>query len=186
MFLTTDRLLLRDFVEDDWRAVLAYQRDPRYLRFYEWADRSEEEVQKFVQVFLDQQRESPRNKFQVAIILRAENRLIGNCGLRRETETEGSLGYELDPDYWSHGYATEAARETLRFGFEELKLHRVSSWCIAENVASAHALEKLGMKREGHLRERNFFKGEWWDELVYAILEEEWRRMNNETIISHA
>jgi ribosomal-protein-alanine N-acetyltransferase len=53
-------------------------------------------------------------------------------------------------------------------------LHRVWSWCVADNTGSVHVLEKLGMRQEGRLRENEFYKGRWWDTLMYAILAEEW------------
>ena len=82
MQLTTDRLILREFVEDDWPAVLAYQRDPRYLRYTHWIDRSPQDVKQFVQMFLSQQFALPRTKFQLAVTLKDTQRLIGNCGIR--------------------------------------------------------------------------------------------------------
>jgi [ribosomal protein S5]-alanine N-acetyltransferase len=105
------------------------------------------------------------------------DRLIGNCGIRMKSvgAFEADIGYELNPDYWSRGLATEAARGIIRFGFEQLKLHRISSWCVADNVGSAHMLEKIGMRQEGRLRENEYYKGRWWDTLLYAILEHEWR-----------
>jgi len=57
-----------------------------------------------------------------------------------------------------------------------LNLHRLTARCLAENSASIRVLEKLGLRREGCLREREFFKGRWWDELLFAQLEREWRR----------
>ncbi len=177
MILTTDRLLLREFVEGDWQRVLEYQSDPRYLRYYAWTGRTEEDARVFVRMFLDQQAESPRRKFQLAIIMRVEDRLIGNSGIRVNNPDlrEANIGYELDPRYWGHGYATEAARAILAFGFDELRLRRVWARCIAENAASARVLERLGMRREGHLRENEWLKGRWWDTLLYAILDHEWR-----------
>lgn len=176
MELHTDRLLLREFVTADWPAVLAYQRDPRYLRYYEWTDRTPGDAQRFVQMFLDQQEEQPRRKFQLAIVLKDTQHLIGNCGIRKASveAREADIGYELSPEQWGHGYATEAARAVVEFGFAELKVHRIWSWCIADNVASAHVLEKLGLKLEGRLREKEYFKGRWWDTLLYAILKDEW------------
>src|SRR5688500_5119119 len=176
MLLTTERLLLRDFVPSDWVAVLAYQQDPLYLRYNEWTSRTAEEVRDFIQMFLDQQRQYPRIKFQFAITLKSNGQLIGNCGIRRESpEThEADIGYELDPKYWGKGYATEAARAVLQFGFTQLSLHRISAWCVADNIGSAHVLEKLGMRQEGRLREHQYFKDRWWDTLLYAILYEEW------------
>jgi ribosomal-protein-alanine N-acetyltransferase len=182
MILTTDRLLLREFVEGDWLAVLAYQSDPRHLRYYPWIERTAEEVQAFVQSFIEQQRQQPRCKFQLAITLKADGRLIGNCGLRQDSPDarQADLGYELDPAYWGHGYATEAARALLRFGFEERGLHRIWASCLAENHASVRILERIGMVREGRQRESQWFKGCWWDTLLYAILEPAWRERTHE------
>ena len=176
MRITTARLVLREFVIDDWPDVLAYQRDPRYLRFYPWEERTEEEVREFVQMFLDQQVERPRRKFQLAITLPEGGRLIGNCGIRRKPENdwEADIGYELAPEYWGRGYATEAAQAMVEFGFRELGLHRISSWCIAENSASVRVLERVGLRPEGRLRENEYFKGRWWDSLLYGLLESEW------------
>ncbi|TMD62463.1 MAG: GNAT family N-acetyltransferase [Chloroflexi bacterium] len=155
MILATKRLVLREFEEEDWSAVLAYQSDPLYLRYYHWTHRSEQEVREFVQMFIALPNEEPRTKFQLAITLASDGRLIGNCGIRMKTPgaREADIGYELDPHFWGSGYATEAASELLAFGFRDLVLHRIWAWCIAENIASARVLEKIGMRREGHLRE---------------------------------
>jgi len=176
MKLETERLILRDFVEDDWQRVLEYQSDPLYLRYYEWTERTPEAAQEFVGWFLDHQRQEPRIKFQPAVVLKSSNQLIGNCGIRMDkTDTlEANIGYELDPKHWNHGYATEAAHAIVDFGFNKFGLHRVWSWCVADNLGSAHVLEKLGMRLEGRLRENEYYKGRWWDTLMYAILANEW------------
>ncbi len=177
MRIVTERLVLREFVADDWPAVLAYQRDPRFLLYYTWTDRTEAEVRDFVQMQVGHQAERPRRKFQLAITLPESDGLIGNCGIRRkpDNEWEADIGYELAPQHWGHGYATEAATAIVAFGFRELGLHRVSAWCIADNVASARVLEKVGLRREGRLRESEHFKGRWWDTLLYGLIESEWR-----------
>lgn len=177
MLLTTDRLVLREFRATDWPAVLAYQTDPLYLRYYEWTERTPEDVRGFVQRFMAQQQESPRLKFQLAIVLKATEQLIGNCGIRMGSADarEADIGYELAPQHWGQGYATEAARAMVQLGFTRFRLHRISAWCIAENVGSARVLEKLGMRQEGRLREKEYFKGRWWDMLLFAILDHEWQ-----------
>ena len=121
MILTTKRLVLREFEEEDWPAVLAYQTDPRYLRYYDWTQRTEQDVRAFARMFIVQREEEPRTKFQLAITLAPGGQLIGNCGIRMKTPgvREADLGYELDPRYWENGYATEAARALLAFGFQE-------------------------------------------------------------------
>ncbi len=175
MELITARLILREFVAGDWPAVLAYQRDPRYLRLYEWADRAEADVRRFVNMFIEQQKQQPRTRFQLAITLKGDGRLIGNAGIRQGSggAHEGEIGYELAPDEWGRGYATEAARAVVRFGFEELGLRRVSAWCVADNVASARVLEKVGLTLEGRLRDKEQYKGRYWDVLMYGMVREE-------------
>lgn len=97
MELTTERLILREFSESDWSAILAYQGHPLYLRYYEWTERTPEAVREFAQMFLDQQQAKPRLKFQFAVILKTTGQLIGTCGLRMTSAKarEGDIGYEL-------------------------------------------------------------------------------------------
>ena len=127
MKIETERLILRDFVSDDWRRVLEYQSDPLYLRYYEWTGRTPEAAQEFVSWFLDHQKQKPRIKFQLAVVLKTSNQLIGNCGIRMEDPNafQADMGYEFDPKHWNHGYATEAAHAIVDFGFNTFGLHRV-------------------------------------------------------------
>ena len=179
MQLTTQRLRLRDFAPGDWPAVLAYQQDPRYLRFYPWETRTEADARSFVDMFLNEQAERPRRRFQLAITLPGTAQLIGSCGIRRKpgNDWEADIGYELSPDFWGQGYATESARAMVNFGFHELRLHRISSWCIADNTASVRVLERLGFRQEGRLRRNEYFKRRWWDTLLFGLLVDEWRSM---------
>ena len=171
MQLLTPRLLLRDYTAADLPAMLAYQRAPRYLRYYPWAERTAADVSRLLQVFRDWQEEQPRRRFQLAIVLPAEGRLIGSCGLRRPPQDDraADIGYELDPDYWGQGYATEAARAMVQFGFRELELQHLTSWCIADNAASARVLARLGFRQEGRLRHQEYFKGRYWDTLIFGL-----------------
>lgn len=177
MELTTERLILREYRQDDWPAILAYQSDERYLRYYPWTGRTVEEVKDFLQMFLDQQREQPRTKYQLAVTLKSSHELIGSCGIRMDSldARQADIGYELSPQHWGLGYATEAARAIVQLGFTHFQLHRIWSWCIAANHGSASVLGKLGMQLEGRLRENEYFKGRWWDTLMYGILESEWQ-----------
>jgi [ribosomal protein S5]-alanine N-acetyltransferase len=173
----TERLMLRDFVDEDWRAVWAYHGDARYLRFYPHTVRTEADVQAFVAMFLAQQRATPRTKFQQAVVLKDGDALIGNCGVRLVDDGghEAEMGYEIAPEHWGKGYATEAGRAMLEFGFLDLQVHRISAWCIADNLASVRVLERLGFRREGVLREKERFKGRLWDVCLYGLLAAEWR-----------
>ncbi len=176
MQLETERLILREFVIDDWMAVLAYQSDPLYLRYYPWSDRTPGNVKQFIKMFLDWQRERPRTKFQLAVVPKENKQLIGNCGIRiNDVELrEANIGYELDSQFWGKGYATEAALAVLRYGFEELGMHRIAAHTLAVNKGSTRVLEKLGMRLEAQELEKEFIKGRWYDGLTYAILDREW------------
>ena len=182
MRLITERLALREFVEADWAAVLAYQTDARYLRYYPWNERTPADARAFVGMFLEWQREEPRRRFQLAVTLKSNGALIGNCGLRRKRDNdwEADIGFELAPQHWGRGYATEAARAMVTFGFQEVALYRISSWCIADNAASARVLERLGFGQEGRLRRNERFKGRWWDTLLYALLRDEWEAQDTD------
>ncbi|MXW29398.1 MAG: GNAT family N-acetyltransferase [Chloroflexi bacterium] len=176
MRLETPRLVLREYTEDDSAAVLAYQSDVRYLRYYPWEGRTLDDAQRFVQQFIDWQAESPRRRFQLAVLLCKSGVLIGSCGVRRkpDDDTEADIGFELSPEHWGRGYATEAATAMADFAFRELGVRRLSSWCIAENVASARVLEKLGMSLEGRLPAAEHFKGRNWDTLLYGMTRDRW------------
>ena len=83
----------------------------------------------------------------------------------------------LHRDYWKHGFGTELAHELLRFGFEELKCHRIYASCVADNYGSYRVMERNNMRREAHFVKNRKHRGEWLDEYIYAILDDEWNYM---------
>jgi len=117
------------------------------------------------------------DEVRLSIRLRSDGRLIGGVGLRlAEQHQNAELGYWLGVPYWGNGYATEAARAMLDYGFEELGLHRIHASHFAHNPASGRILRKLGMRYEGCQLE-HFRK---WDRFVdselYGILRRDWRK----------
>ena len=116
-------------------------------------------------------------KVWLAITLRNDGRQIGGIGLRIEEQHQhAELGYWLGAAYWGQGYATEAGRAMLRFGFEDLKLHRIFATHFKHNPASGSILKKLGMRYEGCQREHLLKWGELVDSEMYGILRREWER----------
>ena len=85
------------------------------------------------------------------------------------------IGYTVHPDHQGRGYATEAARALIDFGFGVVGAHRIVGRIDARNHASAAVLEHAGMRREAQLRENELVKGIWTDEVIYAVLFDEWR-----------
>ena len=181
MELQTDRLLLRDFTAADAERLAECRTDERYWRHYSKPADIAAQAREHVEMFVAWQRAEPRTHFQLAITLRHSGLLIGDCGVRVRDQVpygegghEADIGYELDPAYWSNGYATEAARRMLEFAFAELRLHRVWTFCAAANERSWRLMERLGMRREGRLVSNLRLDDETADTLVYAILAEEW------------
>ena len=175
MQLRTERLLLREFVEGDWPAVQEYACDPQVVRFMSWGPNTEDDTRAFVARALAGQREEPRRAYEMAVTLLDDGRLIGGCGLHLGNPANRSamLGYCYARAFWGNGYATEAARALVDFGFRELALHRIWATCDPDNAASARVLEKFGMQREGRLREDTNVRGRWRDSFVYGVLEQE-------------
>ncbi|MGH2379800.1 MAG: GNAT family N-acetyltransferase [Candidatus Limnocylindria bacterium] len=176
--LATERLLLRPYTPDDldaFHAIVERADVNRYL-YSEPRDRGQaREV--LARLSLKTGIDDEHDDLLLAVIAEASGRVIGHVTLELASREhrQGEIGYVIHPDHHGHGYATEAATLMLHLGFDELKLHRIVGRLDARNVASAHVLERLGMRREAHLRENELIKGEWCDELVYAMLASEWR-----------
>jgi RimJ/RimL family protein N-acetyltransferase len=175
--LSTERLQLRAFVEGDWQAMHAMLSDPEVIRYIPAGSASEEETREHVQALIVGHKDHPP-RYNFAVVLRSEDAFIGMCflsiGSRAGEPRQADLGYLLDRRYWGQGYATEATRAVLDFGFRKLDLHRVYATCRPANVASSRVLEKLGMRREAHFRQHRHIKGAWHDSYLYAILDHEW------------
>jgi len=111
-----------------------------------------------------------------AIDLQSDGLLIGAVGLELHMTHEwAELGYWIGKPYWNRGYGTEAAREVLRYGFQELRLNRIHARYMPKNVASGRIMEKLGMRREGTLRQSLKRFGTFEDMIMYSILRQEYK-----------
>ncbi len=175
--LTTERLVLREFVESDRLTVLAIRSRPEVARFQSAEVFDEQAAREYVTGTIAAAQAVPRRVVELAVTLGGE--MIGRSGLKLDEDPRtASLWFEVAPELQRKGYATEAARAMLGHAFEALRLHRVWGDCDPRNVSSARVMEKLGMRREGHLVQNLFIKGEWCDSLVFAMLASEWRRLS--------
>ena len=173
----TERLLLRPYAHGDVDALYAYQRLPEVHRYLYSEPRTRAEVEAIV---ADRAGSAALTEAGQAITLVAElaqtGELVGDCVLfwRSQEHEQGEVGYVFNPAYHGRGLATEAVGALLRLGFEGLGLHRIAGHLDARNTASARVLERAGLRREAHLVENEFIKGEWADEVIYGILRSEW------------
>lgn len=147
MELRTERLVLREFLPTDVPTVFAYQSDSAYRRYGEKKAPTEEDVRDFVQMLIGWAAAAPRTKYQLAVTL--DGHLIGTVGVRTEVpdSTDAEFGCELDPRYWGQGYAREASRAILAFGFGTLGVRRIWARTVPENMRAVRLAEDLGLRR---------------------------------------
>ena len=179
LLLKTERLTIRDFVEDDWRDIVETRTQEEVARYELWDTTTWAEREKVVERIREQRAltfDMLGKYVEFAALL--GKKAIGSVGVKRlsDTHKNAEVGWVFDARYWGRGYATEAARALMDWGFRTLKLHRITAVCDARNVPSYRLMERLGMRREAHHVKSFFSKGEWTDDLVYAVLKDEWLR----------
>ena len=179
--LPTERLVLRRFEESDLEAFLAYRNDPEVARYQTWSSFSREEAEAFLASQRAVERWTPGTWVQLALERREAPGLIGDCALKvlADDPRQAEIGFTLARAWQGRGYGTEAVAALLDHLFGPLGLHRVVAVTDAENASAAALLERVGMRREGHLVENVWFKGAWGSEFLYAMLDWEWRVLNS-------
>ena len=174
--LHTSRLVLRRFTDADVQPFQAYRNDPAVARYQSWEVCALAEATEFIRRHQSQEAGVPGQWFQIATALKTTSMLIGDCAFKVHTQDprQATIGVTLARQNQGQGFATEALSCLLNALFEHLNLHRVVADTDVENTASWTLLERLGLRREAHLRQSLWFKGRWADEYLYAILSEEW------------
>lgn len=185
--LITKRLVLREFKTSDFDAVHEYASDPDVAKYMTWGPDTEADTKLFLNKTMKHRRQKPRREFVLAVCLnrgqeagsRVQKKntnlpftVIGCVGLHVEKgkNMEAFISYCLNKKYWGCGYAFEAASSLINYGFNVLKIHRISAYCHPNNTQTHRVLEKLGMTYEGYLRDKLYFKGGWHDALVYSVI----------------
>ena len=169
MELVTSRLLLREYTPDDLGAAHRFASDPENVRFVTWGPNRLEDTRLFLEGWLEEQATEPRTGWTFAVT-EPGGEPFGSIGLYRKGPYDAETGFVISRDRAGSGYATEAAAAVLGFGFDTLGLHRIWATCRPENLGSSRVLEKIGMQREGHLRDHVMVRGEWQDSLLYAAI----------------
>lgn len=174
--ITTPRLELRRFVPGDGPGLHAYLSRPEAVAFEPYP------VQSAAECEVEARRRSADPDFW-AVCLAASGELLGNLYFHPEQPAEWGtyeLGYVFHPDHWGRGYASEAVTGLLAVAFDEWGVRRVTAHCNPANTASWRLLERVGLRREGHLRSAASFATDeagrpvWHDAYLYAVLASEW------------
>ncbi|MCZ6465194.1 MAG: GNAT family N-acetyltransferase [Proteobacteria bacterium] len=186
--LTSERLVVRRFRPADAGALARYRSDPEVARYQGWGESwSLEQAERFIEGLHGLSPGAPGAWFQFAVALADSDRLIGDCALRCDAADPrlAELGFSFGRDHQGQGYASEAVRCVLDYGFGELGLHRVCSYTDLRNRRAQRLLERLGFRREAELQDSiwsvsshstSATNGEWASERLYAQLREEWER----------
>lgn len=171
--LTTGRLRLREFCPDDRVALLDFVRDRDQLRHLVHRLDTEAELDDFLALARATSESPVRQAWHLAVEEANRPGCIGCVSLMIEPNwpTSAELGFWLKRAAWGRGYATEAARHLIDWGFQTQGLHRIWAECAADNPASARVLEKAGMRLEGRLREHRWIQDHYRTSLIYAVLE---------------
>ena len=173
--ITTSRLVLRPFEQRDEADMLAFEsREDVAQYLYNEPRTPEDNARELATRVAQTTWENDGDTLILAVDYAGT--VVGYVllSLVSRSNSQGEFGFVLHPDYQGRGIASEASVEVLRLGFETLNLHRIIGRCDPRNEASARLMEKLGLRKEAHFRELEIFKGEWGDELTYAMLSSEW------------
>jgi RimJ/RimL family protein N-acetyltransferase len=173
--IRTGRLLLRRFTEQDVADMLGYLAHPTVARATPEIEATEAGVRRYIKMQNSYAPFELDKCFDLAIERLIDGKVMGMLTLVRRKNDQGEIGYALGIDFRGRGYATEAAEGLMEYAFLELGLHRIQASTSSDNLDSYRVMERLGMRREAHLREVTLRDGTWVDELIYAILGWEWR-----------
>ena len=175
MQLYTERLFLRDLNFNDAQNIFAYRSDAEANKFQSWIPESREDVESFIQrnkIEFNQ----PESWYQVLITDRETEAVIGDIGIHffGAENLQVELGITLNKDFQGKGYAAEALQGVIDFLFNDLGKHRIMASVDPDNSDSIRLMERIGFRKEGHFIKSLFWKNRWVDDIIYAILHEEW------------
>ena len=173
--LETDHLILRPLHEADFDDLFEYAQDPAVASSGMWTPYESEEIARAD--FAHWLSLYPGGFMWWALEEKIGGKMIGRCQLDRydPDDARAEISYALHQRYWGNGYMSEATKRVARYGFEDLKLNRISATVLPDNAASIRILEKLKMTREGCLRQHRTVQGVRKDILLYAVLRAEWQ-----------
>jgi RimJ/RimL family protein N-acetyltransferase len=170
------RVALRELRPGDAETIYAYRTDEDVSRYQGWTPGSVEEVRAFIGGLSAVTAYAPGSWHQLGIELISISALIGDCGVHVEADNaQAEFGITLAPAFHGHGYAAETVRALLTLLFGRLGMHRVFASVDPRNARSIVLMERLGFRREAHFIESLWFKEAWADDIIFALLEREWK-----------
>ena len=179
MYLTTARLILRDLRPEDGPALHAVRGDPVVARYMDWGPETLQQTCDWVQATIPHNQACPRRSYNLSIVRRSDDYLIGWIGIGDPSRPTGytrayDFGYALARAYWNQGYMTEALGALLHVAFTQLGTEYVYGQCDQRNVGSARVMDKVGLHRVAAFRQQDAAAGTVTDHYRYAIEASAW------------
>jgi [ribosomal protein S5]-alanine N-acetyltransferase len=165
---------LREFRLDDLDDADAILGDDRVTRWLSFDSKTREQQADVLTSAIERAQQTPRTEYYLAVTTHTDDRLIGFVRLGLGGVQAAKLGGAGALPHWGHGYALDATRTLIDFGFTTLGLHRISAAIGPDNAASLAIVTRLGFTEEGRIRDHVFTNGAWRDSILYSLLAHEW------------
>lgn len=176
-----ERLYLKTFIESDARSLSELltnnkyfwaQYEPLHEEYFYTEDAQLRKILESMQLM------RVNREYSFGIYTKGRHQLIGHISLyaiKKLPYSSAFIGYSIDERFTRKGIASEAVNHLVRFGFNELNLHRIEAYVSPKNIGSIKVLERANFVREGLLRKLLYINGVWEDHYMYSILKEEYR-----------
>lgn len=175
MIIETERLVLRDLHMNDKEAIFGYRSDAETNQFQSWIPKTIEEVEGFI-IRNSKEFNQPETWYQLLITDKNTKDIIGDVGVHfiDSENKQVEFGITLGKKYHQKGYASEALKGLISLMFKDLKKHRITTSIDPDNISSQKLMERIGFRKEGHFVKSLYLNGVWVDDVIYALLAEEW------------
>ena len=171
----TQRTILKSLSSDDVEVLFSYRSLPEVYEFQSWAPQKVEDAISFIDKFSGDTEIKPGQWKQLGIYHKEDEILIGDCGFCVFEDKQGEIGYTISPKYQRQGFGLEIVEALIDFLFRETGIHRIVAKTDPANIGSIKILERVGFRKQGHFIKSVKIRGEWKDDLVLAILREDWK-----------
>ena len=179
MNLETNRLILRSINLGDKNEVFEYRSDAEANKFQGWIPKTIDDVEDFIEKTA-KQIDEPETWFQFVVIEKETQKIVGDLGIHffDSENKQVEIGCTLNKHFQNKGYATESLKRIIDFLFKELNKHRIIASIDPDNKNAIRLVERIGFRKEAHFVESLWINGKWADDLIYALIEKDWEKLN--------
>lgn len=179
MILETKRTTIRPLTINDKYEIFEYRSDKETNKYQGWIPKTIDDVAIFIGKLAKNINE-PKTWFQFVIIEKDTQKIVGDIGIHffDNENKQVEIGCTLNKHFQNKGYATEAIKRVIDYLFKELKKHRIITSIDPENKSSIRLVERIGFRNEAHFIESLFINGIWVDDIIYAMIEKDWEKLN--------